>query len=371
MGTDLSDRTAGCAIRGCGRGDVVNTKNLRELLFYGGVKAEVYRDCLPEIRRENRERLLFFLSGGIFFLLLSMVASALLKTLSGGFAAYLAALGICIGLLYAVQGFPDRHAVTAACTDLFMTAIYLLGIYLDTLSAPTERAYTFPVFIVVLPMLFPRPAVWNILHTVLYEALFVTAVLVWKDPSVYSADLLSALIFGLMSCVLSTYYIKVFTTSIVSRRQLQRIAETDLNTQLPNRNAYENRMHEYPLRCFNLLSCVYVDVNGLHELNNARGHDAGDALLKTVAQEFAQVFEREDCYRIGGDEFVAFVVDKDPREVRQMIRTFVENVERHGYSVAVGTASCSAGGIQIESLIKQAETRMYDVKEEHYRTPRH
>ena len=350
---------------------MVNTKNLRELLFYGGVKAEVYHDCLPEIRRENRERLLFFLSGSIFFLLLSMVAGALLKTLSGGFAAYLAALGICIGLLYAVQGFPDRHAVTAACTDLFMTAIYLLGIYLDTLAAPTERAYTFQVFIVVLPMLFPRPAVWNILRTVLYEALFVTAVLAWKDPSVYSADLLSALIFGLMSCVLSTYSIKVFITSIVSRRKLQRIAETDLNTQIPNRNAYENRMHEYPLRCSNILSCVYADVNGLHELNNTSGHDAGDGLLQTVAQEFVQVFEREDCYRIGGDEFVAFVVDKDPREVRQMIRTFVENVERHGYSVAVGTASCSAGGIQIESLIKQAETRMYDAKEEHYRTPRH
>lgn len=344
-------------------------KKLRDLLFYGGVDAEVYHDCQPEIRKENRERLLFFLTVSVLFLLICMVASALFKTLAGGFVAYLAALGICIGLLCAVQAFPESHAVTAGCTDLFMAAIYFLGIYLDTLVAPTERSYAFQVFAVVLPMLFTRPAIWNILRTLMYEALFVIAVLVCKDPAMYSTDLLNALIFGLMGCVLSTYYIKVFTASIVSRCKLRVIAETDLNTQIPNRNAYENRIHEYPLLCSNVLSCVYVDVDGLHEMNNTHGHDAGDVLLKTVAQELTRVFDKKDCYRIGGDEFVVFVVDVIPRDVRQMVQTFVEKVEADGYSVAVGCASCSAGGIQIESLIKQAETRMYDVKEEHYRTP--
>ena len=216
-------------------------------------------------------------------------------------------------------------------------------------------------------MLFTRPAIGNILRTVIYEALFIGCSVTFKDPALVPMDVFNAVLFGLMGCVLSTYYIRVLTDNVVSRCKLKVIAETDLNTQIPNRNAYENHMNEYPLRCSNTLSCVYVDVNGLHELNNTKGHDAGDVMLKTVAQEMVRQFGIKDSYRIGGDEFVAFVVDEPPRAVRERMSQLVANVEANGYSVAVGCATCSAGGIQLEALIKQAESRMYDDKEEHYR----
>ena len=45
----------------------------------------------------------------------------------------------------------------------------------------------------------------------------------------------------------------------------------------------------------------------------------------------------------------------------------VQEVDEAGYSVAVGTATHSAGGIDMEVLVKSAETRMYLAKEEHYR----
>ena len=74
-----------------------------------------------------------------------------------------------------------------------------------------------------------------------------------------------------------------------------------------------------------------MDVNGLHELNNTKGHDAGDVMLKIVAQEMTKIFGRKDTYRIGGDEFVAFVVDTDLRHVREMMQTLEQAVEAHGY----------------------------------------
>lgn len=64
------------------------------------------------------------------------------------------------------------------------------------------------------------------------------------------------------------------------------------------------------------LSCVYVDVNGLHELNNASGHEKGDQMLQTVALELQGRFGRDNCYRTGGDEFVAFVQDEPETAVR-------------------------------------------------------
>ena len=136
---------------------------------------------------------------------------------------------------------------------------------------------------------------------------------------------------------------------------------------LKNRNAYESQMHDYPMHCSSTLSCVYLDVNGLHELNNTRGHAAGDEMLKTVAAKVRDIFGEEYSYRVGGDEFVAFAMDKSAEEMRALIHKLVQEVDEAGYSVAVGTATHSAGGIDMEVLVKSAETRMYLAKEEHYR----
>ena len=342
-------------------------ETLRNLLFYGGVDPEVYRDCREEIWKENREKLFFFLSVSILFLLIALVVCCLVKSLTAGFVIYLVGLAVCFGLICAVQNFPDNHRVTVLSADVFMGMLYLMGIYLGTIAYPNEPAICFHVFAVLLPMLFTRPAIGNILRTALYEGIFIGCVFWFKTPDVLALDLLNAFLFGAAACVLSTYYVRALTDNVVVRRKLKVIAETDLNTQIPNRNAYENHMQDYPLRCANTLSCVYVDVNGLHELNNTKGHDAGDVMLKTVAQEMVKTFGIKDSYRIGGDEFVAFVVDEDPRMVRERMRALEANVEADGYSVAVGCATCSAGGIQMEALIKQAETRMYDAKNEYYR----
>lgn len=342
-------------------------ETLRNLLFYGGVDPEVYRDCREEIWKENREKLFFFLSVSILFLLIALVVCCLVKSLTAGFVIYLVGLAVCFGLICAVQNFPDNHRVTVLSADVFMGMLYLMGIYLGTIAYPNEPAICFHVFAVLLPMLFTRPAIWNILRTALYEGIFIGCVFWFKTPDVLALDLLNAFLFGAAACVLSSYYVRALTDNVVARRKLKVIAETDLNTQIPNRNAYENHMQDYPLRCANTLSCVYVDVNGLHELNNTKGHDAGDVMLKTVAQEMVKTFGIKDSYRIGGDEFVAFVVDEDPRMVRERMRALEANVEADGYSVAVGCATCSAGGIQMEALIKQAETRMYDAKNEYYR----
>ena len=343
-------------------------ETLRNLFLYGGVKPEVYRNCRDEIRRENREKLLFFLTLSIVFLLVALAVCCAVKSLAIGFVAYIVGLAVSLALLCAVQNFPENHAVLAACADIFLAECYILGIYLGCFAYPDEPATCFHIFAVVLPMLFTRPVLWKILRTILYESIFICCVITFKSPAVVPMDVLNALLFGALACALSTYYVRAMTENVVARCKLRVIAETDLNTQIPNRNAYENHMHEYPLRCSNTLSCVYVDVNGLHELNNTKGHDAGDVMLKTVAQEMTKTFGLKDSYRIGGDEFVAFVVDEDPRMVREKMRILEQNVEADGYSVAVGCATCSAGGIQLEALIKQAETRMYDAKSEHYRS---
>ena len=179
-------------------------------------------------------------------------------------------------------------------------------------------------------------------------------------------DVCNALVFGTISCIVSTFVMSMMYGNFITSSKLSTVAESDLNTRLHNRNAYENRLRDYPLRCSNSLTCVYIDVNGLHELNNTYGHEEGDKMLRTVACILREIFGEEDSYRIGGDEFVAFALDSPGTELNENMEQFVRQVEEAGYSVAVGTASHSAGGIDIDALVKKAEQRMYLDKSRHY-----
>jgi hypothetical protein len=224
-------------------------EKLRNLLFYGGAMPDVYRNCRDEIRKENLEKLFFFLSVEIMFLLMALAVCCAVKSLAGGFIAYIIALACALVLLCTVQSCQNSNIVLSICADSFMGICYLLGLYLGCFVYPDEPAVCFHVVAVVLPMLFTRPAIGNILRTVIYEALFIGCSVNFKDPAVVPTDVFNAVLFGLMGCVLSTYYIRALTDNVVARCKLKVIAETDLNTQIPNRNAYENHMNEYPLRC--------------------------------------------------------------------------------------------------------------------------
>ena len=133
---------------------------------------------------------------------------------------------------------------------------------------------------------------------------------------------------------------------------------------------HQLQLFDWASRCSVSLSCIYMDVNGLHDLNNSEGHDKGDRMLQVVALEIREMFGKNNCYRIGGDEFLAYVTDRQDPAVRKCVKDFVSIVGSAGYSVAVGVATESAGGIDVGALCRKAEKRMYLDKEEHYRVLR-
>ena len=75
-------------------------------------------------------------------------------------------------------------------------------------------------------------------------------------------------------------------------------------TSLRNRNTYEQRLHDYASLKNCEIASVYVDVNGLHEINNTKGHAAGDQRLRYVGRTIQHEFGEMNSFRIGGDEFV-------------------------------------------------------------------
>lgn len=341
---------------------------LRRLLLYAEMSREKYKACLPDIQRSNRQRVTAYLGIACAFLTVLWILSGVLEFLRPNMLAYMIALAVCMGLQAVNRTFPGKNGLLLTwLMYAFEALLYVLGIYLGIHPSPDTPTVSFIAFLLAVPLLFVMRPIQHILNVVFFDGVFILTCFLFKSKETLPVDILDGMVFGAVSCIISTFIMLSMHENFSIRHKLLGIAETDLDVGLKNRNAYESQMHDYPMHCSSTLSCVYLDVNGLHELNNTRGHAAGDEMLKTVAAKVRDIFGEKYSYRVGGDEFVAFAMDKSAEEMRALIHKLVQEVDEAGYSVAVGTATHSAGGIDMEVLVKSAETRMYLAKEENYR----
>lgn len=294
---------------------------LHQMLFYAGLKPEEYQACLPEIRKDNRKKLrAYLIIAGIFLLVIIC--------LLGGLEA-----------LRANRGY------------------YLLS-------------FVGCLVLLAVPLLFVMPPVQHISNILFFAVIFIGLVLHVKTGRIAVIDITDCVVFGMVSSIISSFMMVSMHQNFLSELRLRRFANFDILTNMQNRNAYESSRDSWAKKCTVSLSCVYVDVNGLHELNNASGHEKGDQMLQTVALELQGRFGRDNCYRTGGDEFVAFVQDEPETTVRAATDELIRALERKGCSAAIGVATQNAGSMDLDTLIRQAEQQMYQAKEEHYRIQR-
>jgi PAS domain S-box-containing protein len=106
-----------------------------------------------------------------------------------------------------------------------------------------------------------------------------------------------------------THYVGVATDINQLKAQqelLERVAHYDALTQLPNRVLLSDRLRQaiaQARRNQTKLAVCYLDLDGFKRINDTQGHEAGDAVLKTVAQRMNEVLRASDtAARIGGDE---------------------------------------------------------------------
>jgi diguanylate cyclase (GGDEF)-like protein len=146
------------------------------------------------------------------------------------------------------------------------------------------------------------------------------------------------------------------------------MAITDQLTGLYNRYYMRDelrRMTAYAARRDRPFAIVSVDVDGLKAVNDARGHQAGDALLRGIADAFRTVLRSEDiAVRMGGDEFVLLLPDADRAEavkVSHRIRQRVAALGDHGSGVSTGIAVWRRGNDPDDTL-RLADEELYRAK---------
>lgn len=160
-----------------------------------------------------------------------------------------------------------------------------------------------------------------------------------------------------------------FILDSIDRREthekLQRLSFEDTLTSVYNRNRFNHDIEEYHNNPVENIGIAYFDLNGLKEINDTKGHDAGDKLIKNTANAINRVFVGE-TYRIGGDEFVVITspVEKDIFE--QKVREAIKKLTTNGISVSYGT-SWAQNSQTIEKQLTTADHLMYENKLLHYK----
>lgn len=140
---------------------------------------------------------------------------------------------------------------------------------------------------------------------------------------------------------------------------------TDQGTGLLNSVAYGHFLRKSEERVLSPATCIYIDANGLHELYNAQGHEAGDRMLRAVADHLKEHFPKDGLYRVGGDEFVMFPSTADRNVCEARMQAVSENLAAQGYSISYGIAIHeSATGLR--DLIRDADERMLANKRAYY-----
>ena len=349
---------------------MTNLTKLQKLFLYAGVEKDEYRKLLPEIREENRLLLRVFsqIAAVMFFLLL--IASIL----SHGFASansttYLACgIGMLLILLCSHFALPKNPALVMPLVYVFEILLYAFGIHVSMLHAEVP-AVSAVAFLLVSPLLFyDRPIRMSALIAVVV-AVFCVIVVRFKESEIAQKDVWNMITFGVVAIAATVFIMSVKLRTLAQSRQIEYLSQTDLLTGVKNRNHYENRLQEYPGLCTENLTCVYADVNGLHEMNNRNGHPAGDRMLREVAGTMQRCFGPEHTYRIGGDEFVAFRADAQPEELSAEIDRMRRGLDSKGYHVSFGIAvrEKAQDGLNMQELVNEAESRMFAAKRAFYR----
>ncbi|MFT5549973.1 MAG: diguanylate cyclase (GGDEF)-like protein/PAS domain S-box-containing protein [Candidatus Azotimanducaceae bacterium] len=169
-------------------------------------------------------------------------------------------------------------------------------------------------------------------------------------------------------------------TDITQRKQaeekLERNAHYDLLTNLPNRVLLADRLSHAMVQCQRRnrsLAVTYLDLDGFKIINDTHGHGVGDELLIAVSQRMREALREGDTLaRIGGDEFVAIIVDLEKTEdskpvIERMLKAASESVTLGDaalqVSASIGVTVYPQDGVDADQLMRHADQAMYVAKQ--------
>lgn len=153
---------------------------------------------------------------------------------------------------------------------------------------------------------------------------------------------------------------------------LQELSSRDDLTKLLNRRSFETEIQLLNKRKMSY-TVFFLDANHFKEVNDTYGHDAGDEVLREYAIRLNELFDGH-IYRLGGDEFGGYVphimMDEEREKFLHKIQKSMKkpfNYKGHEITLSISAGySLSEEGKSFETMLKEADERMYQRKEQYH-----
>jgi two-component system cell cycle response regulator len=158
---------------------------------------------------------------------------------------------------------------------------------------------------------------------------------------------------------------------------LNHMATHDALTGLANRALYEKMLETAVAKAAEtktLFAILYFDLDGFKKINDTKGHEAGDYILKSSADILRSHVRHTDLIaRLGGDEFAALITNlESEEEARNIADRCVQAIDAmavadpslEGFGVSIGMAFYPKDGRTSQSLLSYADELMYTTKRE-------
>ena len=149
---------------------------------------------------------------------------------------------------------------------------------------------------------------------------------------------------------------------------LHRLSYHDLLTNALNRNAFMDVLSQFRPGQYASAGIIYIDINGMKEINDFYGHHQGDKILITTVAKVFNLFKPDELFRIGGDEFVIITYDlteTDFYEKFNLLRNIFCKKTNLPFSIATGSCWVKSPS-DLNSLLQQADSAMYTDKKKFY-----
>ncbi|MDA0989274.1 MAG: diguanylate cyclase [Verrucomicrobia bacterium] len=160
----------------------------------------------------------------------------------------------------------------------------------------------------------------------------------------------------------------------INKAQLWELSVTDSLTGLYLRRYALARFNNELIRARRFEHCISVamcDVDHFKQVNDNHGHEAGDIVLKTIAEMFKETARAADCVaRYGGEEFIFLLVETDKfaaAQAAERLRDMIEAREMPNglrVTLSIGLSTYPDDGDEIEDLIRKADEALYRAKAE-------
>jgi diguanylate cyclase (GGDEF)-like protein/PAS domain S-box-containing protein len=161
-----------------------------------------------------------------------------------------------------------------------------------------------------------------------------------------------------------------------SESRVHYLAHFDALTRLPNRVMLHDRLavsFANARRRNRRVALLFLDIDRFKVINDSLGHDMGDKLLQSVAERLQQCTREVDTVaRLGGDEFVVALADlEQPADAAGIAQKILDSVSQPAKvgnyvlnsSTSIGISVFPEDGEQVDILLKNADTAMYQAKQ--------